>query len=328
MTREVAVLVTGGAGFIGSHACKALKTAGYTPIAFDNLSTGHASAVRFGPLVQGDVRDAGAVTAALRDYDAHAIIHFAASAYVGESMRDPGLYYDNNLGGMIGLLKGAGVAGVDKIVFSSSCATYGIPEQLPIAEDCLQNPINPYGRTKLICEMMLRDHAAAHGVRFAALRYFNAAGADPGGELGEHHDPETHLIPLALRAAAGHAPLQVFGTDYPTPDGTCIRDYIHVADLARAHVLALQHLSNGGDSLAINLGTGQGLSIRQIIAGIEAMTGKILPVHWGLRRDGDPPSLTANPALAWDLLGFRTQTSDLSTILRTAASGLGLSIAS
>jgi len=175
---------------------------------------------------------------------------------------------------------------------------------------------------------MLRDHAAADGIRFATLRYFNAAGADPGGELGGHHGPETHIIPLALRAAAGRAPLQVFRTDYPTTDGTCSRDYIHVADLARAHVLALRHLLGGGDSLAVNLGTGQGLSIRQIIAGIEALTGKTLPVHWGVRRSGDPPSLTANPAMAWKLLGFRTESSDLSTILRTAASGSELSVAS
>jgi UDP-arabinose 4-epimerase len=314
-----AVLVTGGAGFIGSHACKALKLAGFVPVAFDNLSTGHASAVRFGPLVRGDVRDAAAVAVALHDHEACALIHFAASAYVGESMREPGLYYDNNIGGMIGLLKGAASAGVDKIVFSSSCATYGVPEQLPIAEDCPQVPINPYGRTKLICELMLRDHAAAHGLRFAALRYFNAAGADLAGELGEHHEPETHLIPLALRAAAGRAPLQVFGTDYPTPDGTCIRDYIHVSDLARAHVLAVSHLLKGGDSLAVNLGTGQGLSIREIIAGIEAMTGTPLAVQWGPRRAGDPPSLTADPRQAFARLGFKTECSDLSTILRSAA---------
>lgn len=327
MTTGLAVLVTGGAGFIGSHACKALSVAGFVPVAFDNLSMGHAHAVKFGPLVRGDVRDKAAVADALRLYDARAIIHFAASAYVGESMRDPGLYYDNNLGGMIGLLNGAAAVGVDKIVFSSSCATYGVPEQLPIAENCPQNPINPYGRTKLICELMLRDHAAAHGLRFAALRYFNAAGADLDGMLGEQHDPETHLIPLALRAAAGRAPLQVFGTDYPTPDGTCIRDYIHVADLARAHVLALAYLLGGGDSLAVNLGTGQGLSIRQIIAGIEALTGATLPVQWGPRRAGDPPSLTADPSLAFEKLGFRTESSDLSTILRSAAPWFEVSLA-
>lgn len=319
MTNLTSVLVTGGAGYIGSHACKALKRAGFNPVTFDNLSTGHADAVRFGPLVQGDVRDAVAVAAALRDHDARAIIHFAASAYVGESMRDPGRYYDNNLGGMIGLLKGAAEAGVQRIVFSSSCATYGVPATLPITEDCPQNPINPYGRTKLICELMLRDHAAAHGLGFVALRYFNAAGADLDGELGERHDPETHLIPLALTAATGAAALQVFGTDYPTPDGTCIRDYIHVTDLARAHVLALRHLLDGGENLAVNLGTGQGLSIRQIIKGVEALTGRPLAVNWGPRRAGDPPSLTANADLAWQRLGFRTECSDLATILRSAA---------
>ena len=275
-------------------------------------------------MVHGDVRDAGAVTAALRAHDACGIIHFAASAYVGESMRDPGLYYDNNLGGMIGLLKGAAAAAVDKIVFSSSCATYGVPALLPIGEDCPQNPINPYGRTKLICEMMLRDHAAAHGLRYAALRYFNAAGADPEGVLGEHHDPETHLIPLALLAAAGHAPLQVFGTDYPTPDGTCIRDYIHVSDLARAHVLAVTHLLNGGESLAVNLGTGQGVSVRQIICAIEAMTGQALPVIMGPRRAGDPPMLVANPAESQRKLGFSPQQSDLATLLAHAAPWFGV----
>lgn len=319
MTNLTSVLVTGGAGYIGSHACKALKLAGFNPVAFDNLSTGHADAVRFGPLVQGDVRDAGAVAAALRGHDARAIIHFAASAYVGESMRDPGRYYDNNLGGMIGLLKGAAEAGVQQIVFSSSCATYGVPASLPIAEDCPQDPINPYGRTKLICELMLRDHAEAHGLRFVALRYFNAAGADLQGDLGERHDPETHLIPLALRAAAGVAPLQVFGTDYPTQDGTCIRDYIHVSDLARAHVLAVRHLLDGGESLALNLGTGHGLSVRQIIDGVEKLTGLPLEVNWGPRRAGDPPSLTADVDLAWHRLGFRTKCSDLATILRSAA---------
>ena len=319
MTNGRSVLVTGGAGFIGSHACKELKDAGFTPVTFDNLSTGHAKAVRFGPFVQGDVRDAGAVRSALVDHDAAAILHFAAAAYVGESMKDPGKYYDNNLGGMIGLLKGAAAAKVDKIVFSSSCATYGVPARLPISEDTPQEPINPYGRTKLICEHMLRDHAAAHGLHFAALRYFNACGADLDGELGENHDPETHLIPLALRAATGKGALQVFGTDYPTADGTCIRDYIHVSDLARAHVLALAHLLDAGDSLAVNLGSGQGISVRQIIAGIEALTGTSLPVAWGPRRPGDPPSLTANPKLAFERLGFRTECSDLVTILRSAA---------
>lgn len=326
MTDRIPVLVTGGAGFIGSQACKALHGAGFLPVAFDNLSTGHADSVRWGPLATGDVRNAAAVAAALRQHRAAAVIHFAASAYVGESVQDPGKYYDNNLGGMIGLLAGCADAGVGRIVFSSSCATYGTPKALPISEDTPQNPINPYGRTKLICEQMLRDHGAAHGLAHVALRYFNAAGADPDGELGERHEPETHLIPLALRAASGRSRLQVFGTDYPTPDGTCLRDYIHVADLARAHVLALRHLLAGGESLALNLGTGQGRSIREIVAAIEAMTGALLPVDWGPRRPGDPPALVADPARARSRLGFVTERSDLDSILTDAAPWFGLSL--
>ena len=325
MSVAPAILVTGGAGFIGSHTCKALARAGFLPVAFDNLSTGHRDAVRYGPFVPGDVRDAKAVEGAVRLYGAVAVIHFAASAYVGESMVNPGLYYDNNLGGMIGLIAGCHAAGVDRIVFSSSCATYGIPDRLPIVETSPQIPINPYGRTKLICEGMLADHAAAHGLRYAALRYFNAAGADPEGELFERHEPETHLLPLALRAATGQGPaLQVFGTDYPTPDGTCIRDYIHVCDLARAHVLALRHLLAGGEPLRLNLGTGKGLSIRQIITAIEAMTGRQMPVIWGPRRPGDPPALVANPAAARRLLGFVTERSDLATLLADAALAYGV----
>lgn len=324
MTSGPAILVTGGAGFIGSHTCKALARAGFLPVAFDNLSTGHRDAVRYGPFVPGDVRDAAAVERAIRLHDAEAVIHFAASAYVGESMTNPGLYYDNNLGGMIGLIAGCHAAGVDRIVFSSSCATYGIPDRLPIAETTPQVPINPYGRTKLICEGMLADHARAHGLRFAALRYFNAAGADPEGELFERHEPETHLIPLALRAATGQGPaLQVFGTDYPTPDGTCIRDYIHVSDLARAHVLALKHLLAGGGTLRLNLGTGKGLSVRQIIAGIEALTGRRMPVIWSPRRPGDPPALVADPREARVKLGFVASSSDLATLLADAALAYG-----
>ncbi|WP_145106371.1 UDP-glucose 4-epimerase GalE [Cereibacter sediminicola] len=319
-----AILVTGGAGFIGSHACKALHRAGLRPVSFDNLSTGHAHAVRYGPLVQGDVRDAAAVEAALRAHDARAVIHFAASAYVGESMADPARYYDNNVGGMIGLVQGCRAAGVKRIVFSSSCATYGVPESLPIRETTPQRPINPYGRTKLIGEEILRD-LSVEGMRHVALRYFNAAGADPEGELGEHHDPETHLLPLALKAASGQGtPLAIFGTDYPTPDGTCIRDYIHVADLARAHVLALARLREGGESLALNLGTGRGHSVREIVAAIEAVTGRAVPVRLEPRRPGDPPELVADPGRAVAELGFRTECSDIGTIVRHAAPWFGL----
>jgi UDP-arabinose 4-epimerase len=320
VTGAKAVLVTGGAGYIGSHACKALRKHGYMPVTLDNLSTGHADAVRFGPLVTADVRDAKAVADAATQFGATSVLHFAASAYVGESMRDPALYYDNNLRGMIGLLDGCRAAGIRHVVFSSSCATYGTPVSLPIAETTPQNPINPYGRTKLIGEQMLMDYAAAYGLRYGILRYFNAAGADPDGELGERHSPETHLIPLALMAAAGTGPaLSVFGTDYPTADGTCIRDYIHVADLADAHVAALNRLLAGAEPFAVNLGTGTGVSIRQVLEAVRAITGKDVPVTYAPRRPGDPAALVADPALARQLLGFTAQHSDLGSILRHAA---------
>ena len=318
-------MVTGGAGFIGSHACKALRRAGILPVAYDNLSTGHAQSVRFGPLVQGDVRDRATLADAMRTHHVDAVIHFAASAYVGESVQDPAKYYDNNVGGMMSLLAAAQDAGVARVVFSSSCATYGQPDRLPIAEDAAQAPINPYGRTKLICEQILRDYGPAYDLRYVALRYFNAAGADAEGELGEKHDPETHLIPLAMLAAAGEIPaLGIFGTDYATADGTCVRDYIHVGDLARAHVLAVQYLMDGGASTALNLGSGNGLSVRQIIEAIERFTGKSLPVREEPRRAGDPPVLTADPSRAASVLGFRTELSDIDTIVRHAAPWFGL----
>ncbi len=328
MNTKSTVLVTGGAGFIGSHTCKMLRHNGFLPVTYDNLSTGNENAVRFGPLVRADVRDAAAVADALRAHNVSAVMHFAASAYVGESMRNPALYYDNNAGGMIGLLEGCRRAGVGTIVFSSSCATYGVPDQMPITENTPQVPINPYGRTKLICEMMLRDYAAASGLRYAALRYFNAAGADPAGELGEAHAPETHLIPLAMLAASGRGPaLSVFGTDYPTADGTCVRDYIHVNDLARAHVLALQHVLAGKPSLAVNLGSGTGISVRQILREIERLTGQVVPMVNAARRAGDPASLVADPGLARKTLGFQTECSDLPNILRDAAPWFGLTVA-
>jgi len=299
------VLVTGGAGYIGSHCCKALAAAGSVPVTFDNLSRGHAEAVKWGPLVVGDLRDGAAVRAVLEAHRIEAVIHFAALAYVGESTVDPQLYYDNNLGGMIGLLGAMQGAGVGQIVFSSSCATYGTPAALPISESCPQAPINPYGRSKLACEWMLRDAGAAWGLRHVSLRYFNAAGADPEGEVGERHDPETHLVPLALRAASGQGgPLHVFGTDYDTPDGTCIRDYIHVSDLARAHVLALDHLARGGENTALNLGTGQGASVREVVAMVERVTGRAVPVIEEPRRAGDPAALYADTRLARAVLGF------------------------
>lgn len=324
MLEGVPILVTGGAGYIGSHTCKALAAAGARPIVLDDLSTGHADAVRWGPLIRADVRDSAAVARTLADYGVSCVLHFAGKAYVGESVNRPGLYYDINVGGMIGLLAGCADAGVTRIVFSSSCATYGLPERLPIAETAPQAPINPYGRTKLICEDMLRDHQVAHGLAHICLRYFNAAGADPDGELGERHDPETHLLPLALMAASGRGgTLEILGTDYSTPDGTCLRDYIHVSDLARAHVLAVYHLLAGGDSLALNLGTGLGYSVREVIQTVETVTGRSVPVNEAPRRAGDPPVLVADPGMAARHWGYRTERSDLGTMVRDAAPWFG-----
>jgi UDP-arabinose 4-epimerase len=319
------ILVTGGAGFIGSHTCKQLARDGFLPIAYDNLSTGHRESVRWGPLVEGDIRDVDALVATLRLHSPAAVIHFAASAYVGESVTDPAKYYRNNVEGTLCLLEACRAAGVDKVIFSSSCATYGQPAQMPIREATVQAPINPYGRTKLIGEQMLDDYAHAYGLRFAALRYFNASGADPEGELNEWHDPETHLIPRALMAVFGHIPhLEVYGDDHDTPDGTCIRDYIHVCDLARAHVLAARHLIGGGDSIKLNLGSGQGTSINEVLDEIAAQTGRTVPVVRRPRRPGDPATLFADPEKARALLDFETELSDLATIVRTAAAGFQL----
>ncbi|WP_425290221.1 UDP-glucose 4-epimerase GalE [Arsenicitalea aurantiaca] len=319
------VLVTGGAGFIGSHACKALSRAGYRPIAYDSLETGHRDAVLWGPLVVGDIADRALLGAAIATHRPVAIMHFAAYAYVGESVREPARYYRNNVGGTLALLETAASHGVEHIVFSSSCATYGVPDAMPILETTPQRPINPYGRTKLIGEVMLRDFCSSGAMRHVALRYFNAAGADPEGALAERHDPETHLIPRALMAAAGAIPaLEIFGGDYPTPDGTCIRDYIHVSDLADAHVAALDYLLAGGSSTALNIGTGTGHSVRDILSGIEALTGRAVPSILHPRRAGDPPMLVADPRRAREILGFSPRHSDLGTILATAARSFGL----
>lgn len=323
---EPVALVTGGAGYIGSHACKALKTAGYLPVAFDNLSTGHRDAVKWGPLVVGDVRNSAAVCRALQDHGAALVLHFAASAYVGESVQDPAKYYDNNVGGMISLLAGCRGAGVQNVVFSSSCATYGVPSEIPIRETSPQNPVNPYGYTKLVCEKILDAYAPAYGMRHVSLRYFNAAGADPDGEIGERHDPETHLIPSALLAASGRRPaLELYGNDYDTPDGTCIRDYIHVSDLARAHVLAAGYLLGGGAAAALNLGSGQPLSVRQILRAIEEITGRPLPVIDRPRRAGDPPILCADVTRVQEVLGFQPELSDIRQIISDAVPWFGLS---
>jgi UDP-glucose-4-epimerase GalE len=313
------VLVTGGAGYIGSHACKALARAGYRPVAYDNLTRGHRQAVRWGPFVEGDVSDRTQVAATLRNYQISAVMHFAAFAYVGESVADPALYYRNNVGGTLSLLEAMRDSSVNLIVFSSTCATYGIPGANPITETMPQLPVNPYGETKLAIERALRWFGEAYGLRYAALRYFNAAGADPDGEIGEEHEPETHLIPLVLRAALGLGPpIRIFGTDYPTPDGTAIRDYIHVQDLAGAHVRALAHLAAGGASGAINLGTGYGHSVREVIAAVARAAARPVPQQEAARRPGDPPVLVADPSLAAELLGWRAQLSDLDTIIGTA----------
>jgi UDP-arabinose 4-epimerase len=313
------VLVTGGAGYIGSHAAKALARAGYTPVVYDNLVYGHREAVRWGPFVEGDLADAALLAETMRRFEIGAVMHFAAFAYVGESMTKPELYFRNNLVNSLGLLDAMCATGVRHIVFSSTCATYGVPEQVPIREDMPQRPVNPYGESKLMVERALHWYGVAHGLRHVALRYFNAAGADLEGEIGEHHEPETHLIPLVLDAALGRrAQIDVFGTDYPTPDGTAIRDYIHVGDLADAHVLALRHLAQGGDSVALNLATGQGHSVREVIAAAERITGRRVPRRESPRRPGDPPALVADPGRARDLLGWTPRLSDLDTILATA----------
>ncbi|MGR3759891.1 UDP-glucose 4-epimerase GalE [Roseobacteraceae bacterium NS-SX3] len=323
------IMVTGGAGFIGSHACKALAAAGHVPVTLDNLSTGHRDAVKWGPLVVADVRDTCAVQRALRMHGVQLVMHFAASAYVGESVRDPALYYSNNTGGMISLLEACRAAGVNQAVFSSSCATYGVPSCLPVSETAPQLPVSPYGYSKLTCEQMLRDYAAAYGLRSVILRYFNAAGADPAGELRERHDPETHLIPLALMAASGRrGPLEIFGTDYATRDGSCERDYIHVSDLARGHVLAAEYLLSGGAGTALNLGSGTGHTVFEVLEAIRLLTGRPVPYRTAPRRPGDPEALTADPRRAREVLGFETRLSDLGQIIRDAAPGSGLRLLS
>lgn len=310
------VLVIGGAGYIGSHTARALKHAGHEAIIFDNLSTGYEFLASGFELVKGDMLDAGALARVLPR--AEAIMHFAAHAYVGESVTNPRKYFRNNVEGGLSLLNAALEAGVKKIIFSSTCAVYGEPAKVPIEENIPRQPVNPYGVSKLFFEQALEAYDRAYGFRYASLRYFNAAGADESGEIGELHEPETHLIPLALGAAAGTRPeLQVFGSDYPTPDGTCIRDYIHVNDLASAHVKALEQLAAGNDSFAVNLGTGTGASVREVISAVEKVTGKPVPHKIVPRRPGDPPELVANPAKAQKLLNWKA-TRGLDNIVGTA----------
>jgi len=314
-----AILVTGGAGYIGAHACKFLGEAGFVPVCFDNLSTWHRGFVRWGPLVEGDLLDPPALRAAIDEYRPVAIMHFAANALVGESVADPAKYYRNNTLGSFNLIEAARAAGIGHFVFSSTCASYGIPSVVPIAEDHPQAPINAYGSSKLAVEQMLHHYGPAYGLGSVALRYFNAAGALPGGELGEDHDPESHLIPLAIEAALGvRPPLQVLGADYPTPDGTAVRDYIHVCDLAEAHVAALRYLIDGGASARLNLGTGVGASVREVISTVERVMGRPVPHVDAPRRPGDPPALVADPERARRLLGWEPRMSSLERIISDA----------
>jgi UDP-arabinose 4-epimerase len=312
----VVVLVIGGAGYIGSHTARALRRAGHQVIIFDNLSTGYEFLAAGFEFVKGDVLDAVALGRVLQRADA--IMHFAAHAYVGESVANPKKYFHNNVEGGLSLLNTAQATGVKKIIFSSTCAVYGEPTKVPIDESAPRQPVSPYGVSKLFFEQALEAYDRAYGFRYASLRYFNAAGADESGEIGELHDPETHLIPLALKAAAGTGPeLHVFGSDYPTPDGTCIRDYIHVNDLASAHVKALDHLAAGKDSIAVNVGTGRGYSVREVITAVEKISGKKVPHKVVPRRAGDPPELVANPAKAQAVLGWKA-TRALDEIVTTA----------
>jgi UDP-arabinose 4-epimerase len=313
------ILVTGGAGYVGSHACKALAAAGFLPVVYDNLSRGHESAVKWGPLEVGDLADQPRLEAVMRKHRVTAVVHFAAFAYVGESMQEPGKYFANNVGGTLNLLQAMHNVGIKRIVVSSTCATYGIPERTPIDETLPTRPMSPYGESKLMMEKMLGWFRACHGLDWMALRYFNAAGADPEGEIGEDHDPEPHLIPAVIRTALGQQNvLQIFGTDYPTPDGTAVRDYIHVADLADAHIRALDYLAGGGDSQPVNLGTGAGHSVRAVVQAVERAAGRPIKAILQPRRPGDPPFLVADATLARRLLGWKPEYSSLENIVATA----------
>jgi len=316
--KALTVLVTGGAGYIGSHAAKALSRAGHQVVVFDNFVAGHREAAKYGELVEGDIVDTAAVRAALGRFGVDAVMHFAAYLDVGESVREPAKYYRNNVGGALSVLEAMAMHSVRAFVFSSTCATYGEHTDMPIVETHAQRPINSYGESKLAVERALPHFERAHGIQSVALRYFNAAGADPEGEIGEDHAPEIHVIPRAIDATAGGRGLQVFGDDYPTPDGTCQRDYVHVSDLADAHVLALESVVRTGRSAAYNLGTGTPRSVKEVIAAVEEVSGR--PVPWTLapRRPGDPAILYASPRKAETELGWRPRFPELQAIVRTA----------
>ncbi|MGF6258865.1 UDP-glucose 4-epimerase GalE [Ensifer sp. LBL] len=312
------VLVVGGAGYIGSHTCLELANKGFEPVVYDNLSNGHEEFVKWGVLEKGDIRDRKRLDEVLARHKPRAILHFAAMIEVGESVKDPVSFYDNNVIGTLTLLSAALAAGVEAFVFSSTCATYGLPESVPIDEQHRQAPINPYGRTKWVCEQALKDYGQYKGLRSVILRYFNAAGADPEGRIGEWHEPETHAIPLAIDAALGRRQsFKIFGTDYDTRDGTCVRDYIHVLDLADAHVRAVEHLLAGGDSVELNLGTGTGTTVKELLTAISEVSGREYQVDLVDRREGDSTTLVANNDKARDVLGWVPKY-DLTDITRTA----------
>jgi UDP-glucose 4-epimerase len=312
------ILVAGGAGYIGAHTCLELFNKGFTPITYDNLSNGHAEFVKWGPLEIGDIRDRNKLDGVLGKYKPLAIIHFAAAIEVGESFRDPSGYYDNNVAGTITLLRAAQAAAIDKLVFSSTCATYGIPSSIPMDEAHAQAPINPYGRSKLIVEQILRDMDLHQGFRSFILRYFNAAGADPEGRIGEWHSPETHAIPIAIETALGRrSHFQVMGTDYDTRDGSCVRDFVHVLDLADAHTRAIEHLLNNGTSQALNLGTGHGTTVKELLETVQHVAGREFDIKYGPRREGDSPALVADNTLARRTIGWSPR-HDLQSIVGTA----------
>lgn len=322
MSSKPTVLVTGGAGYIGSHAVRALQRRGYNVIILDNLVYGHQDLVEKVlqvKLVVGDTRNRALLDSLFSNHPIDAVMHFAAYAYVGESVNNPGKYYQNNVVGTLNLLEAMVDASVSKFIFSSTCATYGVPKTLPIPENHPQNPINPYGASKLMVERILADFDPAHQLKSVIFRYFNAAGASPDGQLGEDHDPETHLIPLVLQTALGkRESILIFGTDYPTRDGTCIRDYIHVDDLAEAHVLGLEYLLEGGESEVFNLGNGNGFSVREVIEAARAITQREFQVVETERRPGDPPTLVGSSEKARHLLGWHPQYADLNQIISHA----------
>jgi len=313
------IFVTGGAGYIGSHCCKAFKQAGWDVVVYDNLKHGWRDMVKWGPLVIGDILDADRLNAAMKEAKPDAVAHFAALISVAESVADPALHYRNNSMGAFNVLEAMRASGTDKIIFSSTAATYGVPTVVPIPEDHPQQPINPYGWSKLMVERMLADYASAYGLKYAALRYFNAAGADLDCEIGERHEPETHVIPLAARGALrDDYKFTIFGEDFDTRDGTCVRDYIHVADLGTAHQKALQYLMDGGESTAFNLGTGEGATVKEIADAVERASNRPLPRAMGPRRAGDPPALIASADKARRVLGWEPKHSSIEEIVKTA----------